>query len=197
MCGEAAGFPNRRRIRTSHGRASPRQSGLIGRSYREDYRKHCRTPANGDRTGGLEDVYYDVETEEPQFGTVKEGLIARHLTFVPLTGVTIGPDNLQVAVTREQVKKAPNIGLIRSLPNRRVEPLPLLPAELHAARHRERPQAGTTMTNVAHLSHPVHRRRRDVAPQPTGVELGNGDTTAVPVSTVQRPCIPTRGGPTT
>lgn len=66
---------------------------------------------DGERIGRLEDVYYDVETDEPQFGTVKEGLIARHLTFVPLTGVTIGPDNLQVTVTKEQVKKAPNIGL--------------------------------------------------------------------------------------
>jgi len=66
---------------------------------------------SGERIGRLEDVYYDVETEEPQFGTVKEGLINRHLTFVPLAGVTIGPDNLQVTVTKDQVKKAPNIGL--------------------------------------------------------------------------------------
>lgn len=66
---------------------------------------------DGERIGRLEDVYYDVETEEPQFGTVKEGLINRHLTFVPLAGVTIGPDNLQVTVTKEQVKKAPNFNL--------------------------------------------------------------------------------------
>ena len=45
------------------------------------------------------------------FGTVKEGLFARHLTFVPLRGLTIGPDNLQVAVSKEQVGDAPNIDL--------------------------------------------------------------------------------------
>ena len=45
------------------------------------------------------------------FGTVKEGFIGRHLTFVPLTGITIGPDNLQVPVSKEQVKEAPNIAL--------------------------------------------------------------------------------------
>jgi len=33
------------------------------------------------------------------------------LTFVPLAGITIGPDNLQVGVSREQVKSAPNIEL--------------------------------------------------------------------------------------
>jgi uncharacterized protein YrrD len=66
---------------------------------------------NGEKIGKLEDVYVDVETDEPMFGTVKEGLIGRHLTFVPLAGITIGPDDLRVAVSREQVKSAPNIEL--------------------------------------------------------------------------------------
>jgi hypothetical protein len=64
---------------------------------------------DGVKIGKLEGVYVDVETDEPMFGTVKEGLIARHLTFVPLGGITIGPDNLQVPVSREQVKAAPNL----------------------------------------------------------------------------------------
>ena len=64
----------------------------------------------GETIGKLERVYFDVETDEPQFGTVKEGFIGRHLTFVPLTGATIGPDTLQVTVTREQVKGAPTMG---------------------------------------------------------------------------------------
>ena len=66
---------------------------------------------DGEKIGKLEDVYVDVETDEPVFGTVKEGLIGRHLTFVPLNGITIGPDNLQVTVPKEQVKNAPNIDL--------------------------------------------------------------------------------------
>jgi PRC-barrel domain protein len=66
---------------------------------------------DGQKIGKLQDVYVDVETDEPMFGTVKEGLIGRHLTFVPLAGLTFGPDNLQMAVTREQVKGAPNIEL--------------------------------------------------------------------------------------
>src|SRR5512133_815835 len=66
---------------------------------------------DGERIGRLEDVYFDVETDEPQFGTVKEGFIGSHLTFVPLTELTIGPDNLQVPVSKDQVKEAPNIAL--------------------------------------------------------------------------------------
>ena len=66
---------------------------------------------DGQKIGKLQDVYVDVETDEPMFGTVKEGLIGRHLTFVPLAGITIGPDSLQVAVSRDDVKSAPNIEL--------------------------------------------------------------------------------------
>ena len=65
----------------------------------------------GKKIGKLEDVYYDVESDEPQFGAVKEGLLERHLTFVPLHGVTISPDRLQVTVRKQQVKDAPNIAL--------------------------------------------------------------------------------------
>ena len=66
---------------------------------------------NGERIGKLEGVYIDTETDEPQFATVKEGFFGPHLTFVPLTELTIGPDNLQVSVTKQQVKDAPNIHL--------------------------------------------------------------------------------------
>jgi hypothetical protein len=64
---------------------------------------------DGEKIGKLEDVYVDVETDEPMFGTVKEGRIGRHLTFVPLSGVTIGPDDLQATVNRDQVRSAPDI----------------------------------------------------------------------------------------
>jgi len=64
---------------------------------------------DGERIGKLQDVYVDVENDEPQFATVKEGLIGRHLTFVPLGGVRVGPDELQVGVTKDQVTSAPNI----------------------------------------------------------------------------------------
>jgi hypothetical protein len=63
----------------------------------------------GEKIGKLQDVYVDIENDEPQFATVKEGFIGRHLTFVPLGGIKIGPDELQVAVTKDQIESAPNI----------------------------------------------------------------------------------------
>jgi len=64
---------------------------------------------NGERIGKLQDVYVDVETDEPQFATVKEGFIGRHLTFVPLGGIKVGPESLEAVVSRQQVQDAPNI----------------------------------------------------------------------------------------
>ena len=64
---------------------------------------------DGDKIGKLRDVYVDTETDEPIFGTVKEGHFGRQLTFVPLGGLTVGPYNLQVKVAKEQVQAAPNI----------------------------------------------------------------------------------------
>ena len=66
---------------------------------------------DGERIGKLHDVYVDVETDEPQFGTVKEGIIGRHLTFVPLVGVEVGPDELRAATLKELVRSAPDLDL--------------------------------------------------------------------------------------
>jgi hypothetical protein len=64
---------------------------------------------DGEKIGKLQDVYVDVETDEPQFGTVKEGFLDRHLTFVPLRGIQVGPDDLQTTASKDQVRSAPEI----------------------------------------------------------------------------------------
>lgn len=64
-----------------------------------------------EKIGKLEDVYVDVETDEPQFATVKEGFIGGHLTFVPLGGIFVGPHDLRTAVTKEQVGSAPELAM--------------------------------------------------------------------------------------
>ncbi len=77
-----------------------------------DWRGKMLVDVNGEKIGKLQDVYVDVETDEPQFATVKEGFIGRHLTFVPLLGgIRIEPDGLKVTVTKEQVRTAPDIAI--------------------------------------------------------------------------------------
>lgn len=67
--------------------------------------------SDGEKIGKLHDVYVDVETDIPQFGTVKEGFLDRHLTFVPLVGVTVTPGELHVTALKDQVRSAPDINL--------------------------------------------------------------------------------------
>jgi hypothetical protein len=54
-------------------------------------------------------VYVDTETDEQLFGTVKEGLVGRHLTFVPLRGAVVSPDGVAVQVSKKEVKHGPNL----------------------------------------------------------------------------------------
>ena len=74
-----------------------------------DWQGKMLVDRDGEKIGKLQDVYVDVENDEPQFGTVREGFIGRHLTFVPLGGIQIGTDDLRVTVTKEQVRSAPDI----------------------------------------------------------------------------------------
>jgi hypothetical protein len=67
---------------------------------------------DGQRIGTLESIYVDTGTDQPSFATVTVGLpTRRRLAFVPLTGATVGPGYLRVAPSRDEVRRAPSIGL--------------------------------------------------------------------------------------
>jgi hypothetical protein len=74
-----------------------------------DWRGKDLVDRDGDKIGKLEDVYIDTQTEEPMFGSVKEGLISKHLTFVPLIGAAASPDGIRVTASKDQVSDAPNV----------------------------------------------------------------------------------------
>lgn len=100
-----------------------------------DWHGKMLVDCHGVKIGKLQDVYVDVETDEPQFATVKEGFINRHLTFVPVGGITVGPDELKVAFTRALVKSRAQHRNARpgAVPGGRIIALPSLRAQLHAA----------------------------------------------------------------
>ncbi len=74
-----------------------------------DWRGKELVDRDGDKIGKMQDVYVDTETDEPMFGSVKEGLVSKHLAFVPLQGATASPDGLQVTVSKEQVRDSPEV----------------------------------------------------------------------------------------
>ena len=65
-------------------------------------------PSRNEPHTNLQDVYVDVETNEPQLATVKEGFIGRHLTFVPPSGIHVRPNDLRVEVTKEHAWSEPD-----------------------------------------------------------------------------------------
>ncbi len=74
-----------------------------------DWRGKDLVDRDGDKIGTLQDVYVDTTSDEPMFGSVKEGLVSKHLTFVPLQGATASPNEIAVTVSKEEVKAALNI----------------------------------------------------------------------------------------
>ncbi|MDQ6750156.1 MAG: PRC-barrel domain-containing protein [Actinomycetota bacterium] len=74
-----------------------------------DWRGQEVVDPDGEKIGKLEDVYFDIESDEPHFARVKTGLFGRRLTFVPLMDAVAGRDRLEVAYAKDRVKDAPTI----------------------------------------------------------------------------------------
>ena len=65
--------------------------------------------SDGDKLGTIEQVYINDTSGEPEWVTVKTGLFGTKESFAPLQGATDNGDALQLAVTKEVVKGAPNV----------------------------------------------------------------------------------------
>ena len=62
----------------------------------------------GEKLGKLEEVYFDGETDEPTFVSVKSGTFSKSLTLVPLTRASVGRDYVRVDRAKGEFKKAPS-----------------------------------------------------------------------------------------
>lgn len=67
------------------------------------------TDRDGDKVGGVGQVYLDDATGRPEWVTVKTGLFGTKETFVPLRGESIDGDRLVLPYSKEQIKNAPNL----------------------------------------------------------------------------------------
>ena len=64
---------------------------------------------DGDKIGGVAQVYLDDHSGQPSWATVKTGWFGTKETFVPLDDARIEGDRIDVPYTKEFVKDAPNI----------------------------------------------------------------------------------------
>lgn len=74
-----------------------------------DWRGQDVLDQSGERVGKLEDVYYDTETDESVFASLKTGLLGRHVVFVPLDGATVGRAYVQVPYEKAMISDSPSI----------------------------------------------------------------------------------------
>ncbi len=64
---------------------------------------------NGEKIGGVGQVYTDDETGQPNWVTVKTGLFGTRESFVPIQEARVEGEDLVVPYTKDQVKDAPGV----------------------------------------------------------------------------------------
>jgi uncharacterized protein (TIGR02271 family) len=64
---------------------------------------------DGDKIGSLEEVYLDTDSGQPEWATVKTGMLGTKQSFVPLRGASPSGDEVVIAYGKEQVKDAPSV----------------------------------------------------------------------------------------
>ncbi len=74
-----------------------------------DWRGRAILDTRGERIGRIDQVYFNPETNEPEWAQVDRGLFARRLTFVPVRSARPTGRGVQVQVAKVQVKSAPDM----------------------------------------------------------------------------------------
>jgi hypothetical protein len=62
-----------------------------------------------ERIGSVEHVYYNVESNEPEWLAIGAGILSNRFLMVPLRGASFGEDGVIVPFTKEQVKNSPDV----------------------------------------------------------------------------------------
>jgi uncharacterized protein (TIGR02271 family) len=65
--------------------------------------------ANGNKIGGVGQVYLDDQSGEPNWVTVKTGLFGTSESFVPLSGASLSGSDIVVTYDKDTIKDAPRV----------------------------------------------------------------------------------------
>lgn len=72
-------------------------------------RGHNALSPDGAKIGTIQDIYYDEQTDQPEWLAVKTGLLGTRVSFVPLANARQQGDDVVVAYDKDRVKAAPNM----------------------------------------------------------------------------------------
>ena len=72
---------------------------------------HGRTvvATDGDKLGKVEEIYFDQQTDRPEWALVNTGMFAGKSSFMPLEGATSDGEQVTAPYSKDQVKDAPKI----------------------------------------------------------------------------------------
>jgi len=73
------------------------------------YIHRAAVDAQGSRVGKISQVYFDEPTGRPLWVLVETGLFGTRFSFAPIHGSSFDDDLVVLAVTKDQIKDAPNI----------------------------------------------------------------------------------------
>ena len=74
-----------------------------------DWRGRDLLGSDGDKIGKVDEIYIDNATDQPEWALVNTGLFGTKSNFVPLSGARPSGEDVEVQVTKDQVKDAPGI----------------------------------------------------------------------------------------
>jgi hypothetical protein len=74
-----------------------------------DYIHRAAVDAEGNRIGKISQVYLHEQTGQPQWVLVETGLFGTRQSFAPIRGSKLDGELVVLAVSKNQVKDAPNI----------------------------------------------------------------------------------------
>jgi uncharacterized protein (TIGR02271 family) len=74
-----------------------------------DARGRTLIDASGEKIGKIDELYHDQEGGQPEWALVKTGLFGTKKTFVPIRSASPSGEDLQVPVSKDQVKDAPRV----------------------------------------------------------------------------------------
>lgn len=73
------------------------------------YIHRAAVDAEGSRVGKIRQVYFDEQTGQPLWVLVETGLFGTRLSFAPIHGSRFDGDLVVLAVSKDQIKDAPDI----------------------------------------------------------------------------------------
>jgi len=80
-----------------------------------DFRGRTLLDHDGEKIGKIDELYYDESGGQPEWALVNTGLFGTKKTFVPIRDASPAGEDLQVPVTKDQVKDAPRVDVDQEL----------------------------------------------------------------------------------